>query len=160
VVWIDVCLGLSITGAGCGLICVGAGEEQARKVYAKVASEVMERQVGLVRGTRWPTGSSAGRMVQERARQRGHVVKPVVWWQSSQGMRQDRVDHPGAAGERLGMLEAWRGGCAVHVGFGCLATKPSGGGFLGLGIKTKSEDQAWWHRSVRWDRSDRSGGPV
>jgi hypothetical protein len=24
----------SIAGAGCGLICIGAGEEQVRKVYA------------------------------------------------------------------------------------------------------------------------------
>jgi hypothetical protein len=28
----------SIASAGCGLICVGAGEEQARKVLACVAS--------------------------------------------------------------------------------------------------------------------------
>jgi hypothetical protein len=30
---------LSIVGAGCGLICVGAGEERARKVLSSVASE-------------------------------------------------------------------------------------------------------------------------
>jgi hypothetical protein len=29
----------SIAGAGCGLICVGAGEEQAREVLACVAPE-------------------------------------------------------------------------------------------------------------------------
>jgi hypothetical protein len=29
----------SIAGAGCGLICVGAGEERARKVLAYVASK-------------------------------------------------------------------------------------------------------------------------
>ena len=28
---------------------------------------------------------------------------------ASQGTRQDRVDRPGAGGERLGVLEAWRG---------------------------------------------------
>jgi hypothetical protein len=28
----------SIAGVGCGLVCIGAGEEQARKVYACVAS--------------------------------------------------------------------------------------------------------------------------
>ena len=37
--WTYVFLGLSIAGVGSGLICVGAGEEQARKVYAEVASE-------------------------------------------------------------------------------------------------------------------------
>jgi hypothetical protein len=34
---------------------------------------------------------------------------------------------------------AWRGSCASSTGFGGLATKPSGGGFLSLGLKTESE---------------------
>jgi hypothetical protein len=59
---------LSIAGAGCGLICVGAGEEWARKVYALRGLRGVERQVGLTRGTRWPPGSSAGRMVARKAR--------------------------------------------------------------------------------------------
>jgi hypothetical protein len=58
----------SIAGAGCGLICVGAGEEWARKVYALRGLRGVERQVGLTRGTRWPAGSSAGRMVARKAR--------------------------------------------------------------------------------------------
>ena len=62
-VWTDSWL--SITNVGCGLICVGAGEEQARKIHARVASGVIERQVGLVRWTRWPTGSSANHRLQE-----------------------------------------------------------------------------------------------
>jgi hypothetical protein len=33
---------LSIAGAGCGLTCVGAGEEQARKVVAGEASRCGE----------------------------------------------------------------------------------------------------------------------
>ena len=37
VVWTDSWL--SIAGVGCDLVCVGAGEEQARKVLACVASE-------------------------------------------------------------------------------------------------------------------------
>jgi hypothetical protein len=53
----------SIAGAGCGLICVGAGEEWARKVYALRGLRGVERQVGLTRGTWWPAGSSAGCMV-------------------------------------------------------------------------------------------------
>jgi hypothetical protein len=58
----------SIAGAGSGLICVSAGEEWARKVYALRGLRGVERQVGLTRGTRWPAGSSAGRMVARKAR--------------------------------------------------------------------------------------------
>jgi hypothetical protein len=54
VVWTDSWL--SIEGACYGLTRVGASEEQAR------------RQVGFVRGTRWPVGSSADRMVAWTAR--------------------------------------------------------------------------------------------
>ena len=69
---------------------------------------MMERQVGLVRGIRWLTGSSAGRMVQE---EQDEVVdmEPVHRWRPSQGTRQDRVDRPGVEGERLDALDAWRG---------------------------------------------------
>jgi hypothetical protein len=66
----------SIAGAGCGLICVGAGEEWARMVYALRGLRGVERQVGLTRGTRWPAGSSAGRMVARKAR-RSHRSEPV-----------------------------------------------------------------------------------
>ena len=33
----------------------------------------------------------------------------MQWWQPSQGTRQDRVDRPGAGGEKLDVLEAWHG---------------------------------------------------
>jgi hypothetical protein len=52
VVWTDSWL--SIVGAGCGLIGVGADEEQARKV-APVRPPC--GQVGFVRGTRWSAES-------------------------------------------------------------------------------------------------------
>jgi hypothetical protein len=58
----------SIAGAGCGLVCVGAGEEWARKVYALRGLRGVERQVGLTRGTRWLAGSSASRMMARKAR--------------------------------------------------------------------------------------------
>jgi hypothetical protein len=58
------------------LICVGAGEEWARKVYALRGLRGVERQVGLTRGTRWPAGSSAGRMVARKAR-RSRRQEPV-----------------------------------------------------------------------------------
>jgi hypothetical protein len=67
VVWIDSWP--SIAGAGCGLICVGTDEEWVRKVYALQGLRGVERQVGLTRGTRWPAGSSAGRMVARNARE-------------------------------------------------------------------------------------------
>jgi hypothetical protein len=59
---------MSIAGAGCSLICVGAGEEWARKVYSLRGLRGAERQVGLTRGTQWPAGSSAGCMVARKAR--------------------------------------------------------------------------------------------
>jgi hypothetical protein len=58
----------SIAGAGCGLICVGACEEWARKVYALRGLLGVQKQVGLTQGTRWPTGSGAGCMVARKAR--------------------------------------------------------------------------------------------
>jgi hypothetical protein len=66
----------SIAGAGCSLICIGAGEEWARKVYALRGLRGVERQVGLTRGTRWPAGSSAGRMMARKAR-RSRRPEPV-----------------------------------------------------------------------------------
>jgi hypothetical protein len=52
VVWTDSWP--SIAGAGCGLICVGASEERARKVLAMRGLRGVESQVGLARWTRWP----------------------------------------------------------------------------------------------------------
>jgi hypothetical protein len=66
----------SIVGVGCGLICVCAGEEWARKAYALRGLRGVERQVGLTRGTRWPAGSSAGCMVARKAR-RSHGQETV-----------------------------------------------------------------------------------
>jgi hypothetical protein len=67
----------SIAGAGCDLICVGAGEEWARKVYALWGLCGVETQVGLTQGTRWPAGSSAGLMVARKAR-RSRRPEPVL----------------------------------------------------------------------------------
>jgi hypothetical protein len=75
VVWADSWP--SIAGAGCGLICVGGGEEWARKVYALRGLRGVERQVGLTRGTHWPVGSSACRMVARKAR-RSRRSEPVL----------------------------------------------------------------------------------
>jgi hypothetical protein len=74
VVWTDSWP--SIAAAGCSLICIGAGEEWVRKVYALRGLRGVERQVGLTRGTRWPVGSSAGCMVARKAR-RSRRSEPV-----------------------------------------------------------------------------------
>jgi hypothetical protein len=66
VVWTDSWP--SIAGVGCGLICIGAGEEWARKVYALRGLQGVERQVGSARGTWWLARSSAGLMVARKAR--------------------------------------------------------------------------------------------
>jgi hypothetical protein len=65
-VWTDSWL--SIGGASCCLICIGAGEERARMVYALRGLRGVERQVGLTRGIRWPARSSADPMVTRKAR--------------------------------------------------------------------------------------------
>jgi hypothetical protein len=65
-VWIHSCP--SIAGVGCGLICVGVGEEWARKVYALRGLRGVERQVVMIWGTRWPARSRAGCMVARKAR--------------------------------------------------------------------------------------------
>jgi hypothetical protein len=46
----------NIAGACCSLICVGAGEEWVRKVYALRGLRGVERDVGLTPETRWPAG--------------------------------------------------------------------------------------------------------
>jgi hypothetical protein len=74
VVWTDSWS--STAGAGCGLICVGASKEWARKVYALRGLRGVQIQVGLTRGVQWPAGSSAGRMVARIAR-RSRGQEPV-----------------------------------------------------------------------------------
>jgi hypothetical protein len=68
-VWTDSWL--SIAGAGCGLIRVGAGEEQARKVVAG--------EVSGCGGDKWASFEGPGG-------QRGQVR--AAWWQE----RQDEVE--------------------------------------------------------------------
>jgi hypothetical protein len=58
----------SIAGAGCGLICVGAGEERARKVLASWGLQEVKRQVGSARWTRWPDGIKCGPHVGKKSK--------------------------------------------------------------------------------------------
>ena len=107
----------------------------------------MERQVGLVRGTRWPDGSSAVHMVartskgtwfryEVAANNRSSYadMKPVqgggsqpklargVWWFIQKTIRWTRSRCKVAAHNR-----------SLHAGFGGLARRPSGG--RGLGVR-------------------------
>jgi hypothetical protein len=50
----------SIVGVCCGLICIGAGEERARKVLVLRGLQGVERQVGSARWTRWPNRVKCG----------------------------------------------------------------------------------------------------
>jgi hypothetical protein len=103
---------LSIASAGCGLIYVGVGEKWARKVYALQGLRGVERQVGLTWGTRWPVGSSAGRVVARR-----------TWWSRRSEPR--RV----AAHNR-----------SLHAGFAVVHHKT--GRVTWLNHKTKTGDSA------------------
>ena len=109
----------------------------------------MERQVGLVRGTRWPDGSSAVHMVartskgtwfryEVAANNRSSYadMKPVqgggsqpklargVWWFIQKTIRWTRSRCKVAAHNR-----------SLHAGFGGLARRPSGG--RGLGVRDR-----------------------
>jgi hypothetical protein len=116
----------SIAGAGCGLICVGAGEEWARKVYASRGLRGVERQVGLTRGTRWPAGSSASRMVARKAR-RSRRSEPV------QGSGSQPESAHGVCG---GSPENRRVTWLIHK------TK-TGGSAGGDGIRARREASCW-----------------
>jgi hypothetical protein len=48
----------------------------ARKIYAVRGLQGVERHVGLTRGSRWPAGSSAGHMLERKARQ-SHRLEPM-----------------------------------------------------------------------------------
>jgi hypothetical protein len=88
----------------------------------------MERQVGLVRGTRWTVGLGAGHMVARRARRsRGRSSRCTV-----------AVKSRGLAGGR-----------AEHAGFGGLTTKPSEDGFLVWASKPSPKAP---HEDTRRDR--------
>jgi hypothetical protein len=86
--------------------------------------QVWRRQVGFVRGTRWPAGSSAGRMVAWTARRfLGRASKPRSSW--------DYV--------RAKSLVAIGGGYTEFAGFPVVHQKTTG--FLGWSTKPKPENR-------------------
>jgi hypothetical protein len=151
VVWTDSWL--SIAGVGSGLICVGAGEEWVRKVYALWGLRGVERQVGLTRGTQWPVGSSAGRMVARKARRSqvrflGWASKPR--WSRCRVAAHNRSLHAGFGWftpqnqHRAGTTWRpshewdWRGGCTESAGFAAVHHKTVGVTWLSHKTKTGS----------------------
>jgi hypothetical protein len=121
----------SIAGAGCGLICIGAGAEWARKVYALRGLRGVERQVGLAWGTRC---------------QRGQVRD--AWWQEKQDEVVDRSQCTIAAHDR-----------SLHVGFATVHHKTVR--LFGWATKPRPEARRAETRSGRveklWCRRTRGG---
>jgi hypothetical protein len=75
-------------------------------------------------------------------------TKPVHQWWPSQGMRQVWVDHSGAGGERLGVLEVWHVRSCLACGVCWCYHKTNGGGVS----RFKHQNRAW-----RWRRRTTSG---
>jgi hypothetical protein len=126
VVWTDSWP--SIAGACCSFICVGAGEERARKVLALRGLRGVERQVG---SARWNepscrTVTSAVRMVSRKARRSrvrflGWASKPRSSWckVTAKSLNRARLSRP----SRSRRWKAWRAWClacwgrSLHAGF-------------------------------------------
>jgi hypothetical protein len=128
----------SIAGAGCGLICVGAGEERARKVLACVASEERRNKSAQLDGPGGRTRSSVGRMVARKAKRSrvrflGWVPKPR--WSRCRVAAHNQSLHAGFGWftsqnqHRAGTTWRpshewdWRGGYTESVGFSAVHYK-------------------------------------
>jgi hypothetical protein len=109
--------------------------------------QVWRRQVGFVRGTRWPAGSSAGRMVARTAR----WSRWTVSW-----LRHKTKVEPGLRGSQV-MSGDWRRLHQVHGVCGC---SPENHRVTRLSHKAKAEDRAWLSGRNRPDRFGESVWPV
>jgi hypothetical protein len=126
------------------------------KGHCQWGLQVWRRQVGFVRGTRWPAGSSAGRMVAWTAR-----------W--SCGWCLGRASKPRSSRDYVG-AESWveiGGGYTEFAGFAVVHQKTTG--LLGWatkprpktrrgGVATQAGSTAQEGRSDRLGRSNRPGG--
>jgi hypothetical protein len=98
------------------------------KVRCQWGFQVWRRQVGLVRGTRWPAGSSAGRMVARTAR-----------W--SHGRFLGWASKPSSSRDYVG-AEPWvaiGGGYTEFAGFPAVHQKTTG--FLGWSTKPRPKNR-------------------
>jgi hypothetical protein len=114
------------------MICVGAGEKQVWRSMLGWPPVWRDKLVGLVRGTQWPTWSSAGHMVARRARRSREqgagagkqlttevCVRSLLVWPQDQHRARTTV----AAKSWVGLV--WRSHLVRGVCSG-LATKPLG----------------------------------
>jgi hypothetical protein len=102
--------------------------------------QVWRRQVGLLRGTRWPAGSSVGRMVARTTR--------WSWWTVSWLSHKTKVE-PGLRGSQV-LSGDWR---RLHQVRGICGGSPENHRTTRLSHKTEAEDRAWLsgqNRSDRW----------
>jgi hypothetical protein len=132
---------ISIAGAGCGLIGVGADKEQAWKVYANGPPGV-EQTSSSVWGTRWPVESSTGHMVVRTVRQ-SHVQ--FLGWTSKP--RSSRNNH----GDQV-MSGDWREATPSPQGLQWFTTK-----LLGYLTEPQPEDSV---QQTDQNGSDRLWKPV
>jgi hypothetical protein len=106
--------------------------------------QVWRRQVGFVRGTRWPAGSSAGRMVATTAR----WSRWTVSWLS----HKTKVK-PGLHGSQVKSGDWWR----LHQVRGVCGGSPENHWVTRLSHKAETEDRAWLSGQ---NQPDRFGEPV
>jgi hypothetical protein len=92
--------------------------------------QVWRRQVGLVRGTRWPAGSSAGRMVARTSSWR--------WWTVSWLSHKTKVE-PGLRGSQV-MSGDWR---RLHQVRGVCGGSLENHRVTRLSHKAEAEDRVW-----------------
>jgi hypothetical protein len=109
--------------------------------------QVWRRQVGFVRGTRWPAGSSAGHMVARAAR----------WsrWKLSWLSNKTKVE-PELRGSQ-GMSGDWR---RLHQVRGVCGGSPENHRVTRLSHKAEAEDWAWLSSQNRPDRFGELVWPV
>ena len=130
---------LSIVCAGCGSVCVGAGEEQARKVLA--LQGLQERGTSRL-GSRDPVadGIECGQHGARRARRsREQGAGAFVAAKSRNKARSSMLSWRRDLEAKDLWLEAWRRGRAGAREVWWFGHKIIGGGFLGLGLKIEYE---------------------
>jgi hypothetical protein len=106
--------------------------------------QVWRRQVGFVRGTRWPAGSSAGCIVARTAR--------WSWWTVSWLSHKTKVE-PGLRGSRV-MSGNWQ---RLHQLCGVCGGSPENHRVTQLSHKAEAKDRAWLS-GQKWP--DRFAEPV
>jgi hypothetical protein len=116
----------------------------SKKGHCRWGLQVWRRQVGLVRGTRWPAGSSAGRK----------VARTASWsrWTVSELSHKTKVE-PGLRGSQV-MSDDWR---RLHQVRRVCGGSPENHQVTRLSHKAEAEDWVWLSGQ---NRPDRFGEPI